>query len=296
MNPLVASCPICQTSSYTPHFQADNRHGRHLQTPHTQFNVARCQTCGLLSVPEVETTPDYYKLYYPTNYHAGSASSLLTRLWAPFARLAAHRKIKRVFKGLPQNHRYTVLDVGCGPGGFLQTLDPQLADAQGLEPVQEAVDAAQAQGINVRQGTIQNHNLPLGAYDIITLWHVFEHLAEPNVALENLHALLKPGGRLIISTPNTQSLAARLGKKYWYHLDVPRHLHLYTPHNLAQLLQRHGFAPQQLTYTPFDYPLDLFWSIRRHPLGICLLPLYPLIKLFDRQNMTLTAVKAPATK
>jgi hypothetical protein len=91
--------------------------------------------------------------------------------------------------------------------------------------------------------------------------------------------------------PNTRSLAAQLGGKYWFHLDSPRHLWLYNDKNIQTLLTSNQFKVEYCRYLPFEFPLDLFWSIRNTLLGKLLLPFYPVLKLFDKQNMMIVARK-----
>jgi hypothetical protein len=94
-----------------------------------------------------------------------------------------------------------------------------------------------------------------------------------------------------MSMPNVNSLAFRLGGKYWFHLDSPRHLWLYNEANIHILLSSTNFHVEYCSYLPFEFPLDLLWSIRHSLLGKFLLLFYPLIKVFDRQNMMLVARK-----
>ncbi len=72
-----------------------------------------------------------------------------------------------------------------------------------------------------------------GPFDVVTMWHVLEHLPEPVAALERAAELLAPGGRLIVSVPNNDSWQARLGGDDWLHLDIPRHIYHFTPRSLT---------------------------------------------------------------
>jgi hypothetical protein len=111
------------------------------------------------------------------------------------------------------------------------------------------------------------------------------------LALARIHSALVPGGLLVMTTPNTRSLACTRGGEYWFHLDAPRHLHLFNEENLARLLENAGFTVVHRTFLPFNFPLDLFWSVRRVWSLWPMLAAYPVAKRFDRENMLVIARK-----
>lgn len=282
-------CPVCGAESTQLLFRSENRHGRSLQEPHAEFNVYQCHSCGLVGLPEVETDEAYYKLYYPQGYHSPTQIGLLGRVWGRFASFLVQYKINLIKRYIKTPCK--LLDVGCGTGGFLKQLDSNSFDAHGLEPVKEAVEAANLAGLKVTQGNILTDSLVPESYDVVTLWHVFEHIKDPTVALNRIHGILKPGGVLVMSMPNVNSLASRLGGKYWFHLDAPRHLWLYNEINIQRLLSSTRFKVESCSYLPFEFPLDLLWSIKHSLFGKFLLLIYPVLKVFDRQNMLIIARK-----
>lgn len=282
-------CPVCDTDIKHLLFRSENRHGRSLQEPHAEFNVYQCHGCGLVGLPEVETDESYYKLYYPQGYHVPTQAGFLGRAWGKVSSFLVQKKINLIERYIKTPCK--LLDIGCGDGGFLRQLDPHSFDAFGLEPVEEAVERAKQAGLQVFKGNILKDALPPESYDVVTLWHVFEHIKEPKEALRRIHTLLKPGGILVMAMPNVNSLACRLGGKYWFHLDSPRHLWLYNEKNTETLLSATHFQIEYCGYLPFEFPLDLLWSIKHALLGKMLLLIYPLIKVLDRQNMMIVARK-----
>jgi len=282
-------CPVCKAEITKVLFKSENRHGRLLQVPPAEFNVTQCTVCGLVGLPEVDTNEAYYKLYYPQGYHSPKQSSLLTLIWGRFSSFLVRRKINLITRYIETPCK--LLDVGCGPGGFLKQLESCSFDAHGLEPVQEAVEAAQQAGLEVTRGNILTSALTPESYDVVTLWHVFEHLKDPVPALNKLYRILKPGGILVMTMPNVNSMAAHVGGKYWFHLDSPRHLWLYNETNIKTLLSAANFKVETCRYLPFEFPLDLFWSIKHSLLGKFIMIFYPLLKVFDRQNMLIIARK-----
>ena len=90
-------------------------------------------------------------------------------------------------------------------------------------------------------------SLPLEPdYDVITMWHVLEHLPDPFAAVRHAAELLRPGGRLVISVPNIASLQARIGGDRWFHLDLPRHRMHFTPRSLSALVTRSGMKVDRI--------------------------------------------------
>ncbi len=117
------------------------------------------------------------------------------------------------------------LDAGCGAGGLLVRLTRAGWAAEGVEIDPAAVEVARrVSGRPVTVGEFRSADLPTGAYDLVVLRHVFEHLEDPIAALRRIRELLAPGGRAVLIYPNPESLGARVFGEAWFHWDPPRHL------------------------------------------------------------------------
>lgn len=141
-----------------------------------------------------------------------------------------------------------VLDVGCGSGEFLAVMRALGWRCVGLEP--DAAGAAAARerlNIEVVESPLEAARLAPDAFDLVTLNHALEHLADPLAALERLRGLLAKGGRLVVITPNTASMGAHEHGRAWIHLDVPRHFWLFSLRSLETTLERAGFELEWLT-------------------------------------------------
>jgi 2-polyprenyl-3-methyl-5-hydroxy-6-metoxy-1,4-benzoquinol methylase len=144
----------------------------------------------------------------------------------------------RFLQSVPQGR---LLDVGCGSGEWLlsmQTLDWQV---EGLDFDENAVAVGHQRGLAVRHGSLEQQNLPKDSFDAVTLSHVIEHVDDPVRTLSECARILKPGGKLIVATPNNTSLGHRFFKENWRGLEPPRHLHIFSPQSLRQTLAQAGF-------------------------------------------------------
>lgn len=133
-----------------------------------------------------------------------------------------------------------VLDVGTAGGAFLLAAAELGYRAQGLEPSFALVDQAKKRGLSVAQGTLDNAPWAPSTIDLVCLWDVLEHVADPLSVLARCKSLLRPGGVLLINFPDIGAWPARLaGRRYWWLLSV--HLHHFSKPTLKNLCARTGF-------------------------------------------------------
>ncbi len=184
--------------------------------------------------------------------------------------LAARMMGLRARKLPPCRPGARLLDIGCGRGDFLLACRQRGWTVTGVEQSQSpAMAAAVASGIDV-YGPEELDRLPTGGFDVVTLWHVLEHLADPRATLATVRRLLRPNGAVLIEVPNFGSWQARLGGPVWFHLDVPRHLYQFDQASLHDLLRRCGFACDRwetfsLEYDAFGLAQTLLNRICRQP-------------------------------
>jgi SAM-dependent methyltransferase len=133
--------------------------------------------------------------------------------------------------------------VGSGSGAFVAQMRRLGWDAEGIEPDAAAVQVARRAGLPVTAGSLSDleDGARDGAYDAVTLSHVIEHLHEPASALATVHRVLRPGGTLWIATPNVESRGHAEFGRDWLALDPPRHLVVFAPAALADLVTSAGF-------------------------------------------------------
>jgi len=133
-----------------------------------------------------------------------------------------------------------VLDIGTAGGAFMEASNTYGYETFGLEPSADLVIRGKTRGLNIQQGTIENHNFQKNSFDMICLWDVIEHLADPKSALIKIKELLKADGILLINFPDIGTLQAKIaGKYFWWILSV--HLHHFTRKSIKNLCSATGF-------------------------------------------------------
>jgi methionine biosynthesis protein MetW len=139
-----------------------------------------------------------------------------------------------------------VLDVGCGSGKLLPQMRAMGWQAEGIEVDPKAVETAQKRGLPVKLGQLRDLSFPDAHFDAIHMSHVIEHVHDPAALLQECNRILKPGGRLVILTPNTLSYGYRRFGSSWLNLDPPRHLILFNRTNLRRLVEQQRFRIERL--------------------------------------------------
>jgi SAM-dependent methyltransferase len=230
-----------------------------------RFALARCRQCGLLQQnPRVRE--DQLERTYPDNYpphardadvprmlrQAGPAVRWALATWLGYRHLDAgdpgrrgrawavlhRRKIEANFP--PWTGEGRLLDVGCATGRFLhlmQSVGWRVAGVE-IDPVAAAKAAAVTPDIFV--GDPVDVPVAPGAFDVVTSFHVLEHLPRPRPALQRMLTWLAPGGLMIIDVPNAGGVGSRLFGRYWSGLDFPRHLTHFTPETMTAMVERAG--------------------------------------------------------
>lgn len=213
------------------------------------FTVVKCRACGLMRTtprPTPETIgfyyPDGYGPYLGTQIRQDRSSSSLKKLLISL--------VKRVFnfntQRLPLLAPGRMLEVGCASGAFLHQMANQGWEVQGIEFSGKAAQAAIQRGYRVHVGALETAPSPDEAFDLIVGWMVLEHLHDPIRGLQKLREWAKPGAWLALSIPNAKSLEFSLFKEKWYALQLPTHLHHFTPETIRRTLEAGGWTLEKV--------------------------------------------------
>lgn len=170
-------------------------------------------------------------------------TSLLERLVCTLFYLSPihRRETEAEVRWLPAVQNGRLLDVGCGAGGWIHAMQSRGWSVDGVDFDPKAVAVARSKGLQVRLGALEDQDYPNETFDAITLSHVIEHVPYPNNTLAECYRLLKPGGKIVLLTPNSGSLSHKIFKKSWRGLEPPRHLHIFSLPSMEALLKNNGF-------------------------------------------------------
>ncbi|OIO35450.1 MAG: hypothetical protein AUJ74_06215 [Candidatus Omnitrophica bacterium CG1_02_44_16] len=287
-------CPLCDTQNSIKQFDTGNVHGRHVFDAQDHFELYRCAECGVFFLSNVIVNDTYYKKYYPKNYY--NEAQELGWIKIPLEwlnRFSFQQKESSILKCLnnKENGKLRILDVGCGRGDFLGFLNKDIYETHGIEINPQGYAICQQKNIHVYNQGLKQIHFEDRSFDIITLWHVIEHLQAPKEMLTEIRRILKDTGVLVIATPNTASLGFKVGQSRWFHLDSPRHIILYNQNSMKKLLDEFGFNIACAVNSFFDYPLDLFWSLRILVWKILALPFYIPLKILSRETLMFVCTK-----
>ncbi len=254
-------CCICGTDEAKPVGVGEDFEYR---TSADAFVAMRCASCGLVYLnprPDVSE----FETIYPANYHAFDFSEQDFGLVHKIRSRLEARRVLSWCKGLPDEAR--ILDVGCGDGFHLNLLKKYGNRSWRLEGIdfdKRAVEKAERSGLKVHFGTVEGLNIEKDRYDFAFMIQTIEHVAHPEKVLSAVLEILKPGGKLVIVTDNTDSIDFALFKNsYWGGYHFPRHWNLFNQKSLAKLAQKTGFEIAKLAtvVSPVNWVYSLHNSL-----------------------------------
>jgi 2-polyprenyl-3-methyl-5-hydroxy-6-metoxy-1,4-benzoquinol methylase len=220
------------------------------------FDLQRCNQCSFLFTNPRPASSEIGPYYQSDRYvsHAGSKKefSFMYKVYDVVRDYSIKQKLKLIKKYHPNGK---LMDLGCGLGYFLHgTVMDNAFNALGVDISDEAIDYVKNKfGYNV----LSEANLDIleaHSFDVITQWHVLEHVHLLNERMQQLKRLLKPGGTLFIAVPNSDSWDAKFYKEFWDGYDVPRHLYHFNQKSFGLLMEKHLFKVIETRPMLFDAP------------------------------------------
>lgn len=223
-----------------------------------EWSFRRCSDaeCGVYWLDPALPRDELWKAYTSYHTHAGKAGSKLARSVLSLA----HRWVRFCWwpvwlvSGLKREADYLrymtlgaepvgrLLDVGCGAGRFLHRMQRRGWQVEGIDfDEQAAAKVTRKYGIKAHVGSLAECDIPEASLDVVTMSQTVEHLFDPRSDLQACWRVLKPGGLLVMTTPNVDSIGAAEFGPYWRGWEPPRHLHLFSVASLARLTLQAGF-------------------------------------------------------
>ncbi len=226
---------------------------------HNGYDVIACAVCGFAHAVPLPT-PDELSAEYRERYYSDEKPTYLThaREDQEWAQLSQDDRLEVLEQLLPASRR-RLIDIGCGPGFFLQTACARGWKGEGLEPSQQASDHARSLGLRVHQGFFSTERArELDRFDVVHMNNVLEHVPNPIALLTAAYGLLAPGGVLVVGVPNDfsplQIAATAQGLQDWW-VAPPHHLNYFDFSSLSAVLKRLGFTVAE-RHTSF--PMEMF--------------------------------------
>ncbi|MGG7666981.1 class I SAM-dependent methyltransferase [Dyadobacter sp. BHUBP1] len=240
-------CPVCQQSSFSNYLNVED-----YTVSHKEFTIQQCNSCYFLFTnprPSEGSIGAYYESQDYISHH-DEAKDLMSKVYTSVRNHTIEQKVKLI-NSLVQP-KGTLLDIGCGTGNFLSAVKVDGWKTFGTEPDSGARQVASKRvGATIFE-SIFEADLGGRQYDIITMWHVLEHVHKLNETIDWLQKHLKPNGRILIAVPNPQSHDALKYGRFWAAYDVPRHLYHFTRATMKKLLQTHGLTVKKILPMWFD--------------------------------------------
>jgi 2-polyprenyl-3-methyl-5-hydroxy-6-metoxy-1,4-benzoquinol methylase len=236
---FVTSCPVCAGTIYRPYLTCID----HTATGES-FHVEQCTRCEMAFTNPRPRETDASLYYESDKYisHTSAAKGILDYIYLAIRVFTLRWKYGLVKKHLKTNG---LLDFGSGTGSFMNYCLSKGANAYGIEP------SSKARASNTRIHNSLNQ-LETTQFDVITLWHVIEHVYQLHETLEQLCQHLTKTGTIFIAVPNRESYDANYYKDKWAAYDVPRHIWHFSPTNMKTLLEQKGLKLQQVVPMKLD--------------------------------------------
>lgn len=240
------TCPVCGQKAFDIHIVCKD-----YTVSGEIFTIQKCNKCGFTFTNPRPPENVIGRYYQSENYisHSNTNEGIIAKAYQLVRKYTLNGKLKLINKILP--NKGSLLDVGCGTGMFLSVCKKNGWQVSGIEPDLGARKQAETNTGNAIESNI------LGSYkekmfDVITLWHVLEHIHRLEETIEWLSEKLANNGKLIIAVPNHESYDANYFKEYWAAYDVPRHLYHFDKQSINNLFDKHGFKVEKIKGMFFD--------------------------------------------
>lgn len=257
-------CPWCESENAKLHLQLKDEF-----LSKEVFEIYECKDCGLLYTlprPDKEHIGDYYKSenYYS---HQENKQGFVPKVYEKVKAVNLKNKCKMATEGMTAGQ---VLDIGCGVGDFLHAMESKGWKTTGIEPSEEAKAIAKKRTKALLYKPEEIEKLPDAQFDLITMWHVLEHVDDLKSEISQLQRLLKKGGRLVLALPNFKSYDAQYYKEKWAAYDVPRHLNHFCKTSIANIFNNSDLTLKEIRKLVWDAYYISFMSeqYRNHKMAL----------------------------
>lgn len=229
------NCPVCKSKTFGLLFKTKDYR---LKLTKDIFNIVKCRNCEFIFL-NPRPSQDKFLNFYPTDFHKNDRS-LLYKIIEPCFTLSLKNTIRTLKKYKEQGK---LLDIGCGNGSFILAMQKQGHDVWGVElnpEAQKYIPLSLKGRIFFKE--LQECGFPDKTFDIITMFHSLEHVADLGSLFKEVRRIIKEKGIFYICVPNTDFFESRFFGSYYYNLEVPRHFYFFNQKTLSKLLLKNGFG------------------------------------------------------
>ena len=241
-------CPLCKSSAIKKRFACIDKFATG-----EQFDIYECTACGLAFTQDFPNEKEIDRYYESPAYisHSNTSKGLVNSVYHIVRKIMLQKKARKVeqLTGLKNGK---LLDYGAGTGHFARIMKGRGWNVTAIEKNGKARELALKEFGFEMQPVEALEAIKEKELDVVTMWHVMEHIQEPDNMWRELYRILADTGVAIIAVPNSISYDALKYKEHWAAYDVPRHLWHFTPSTIAQWGERHGFVLDRQYTMPFD--------------------------------------------
>ncbi|MEI6059350.1 MAG: class I SAM-dependent methyltransferase [Bacteroidota bacterium] len=243
---LLKNCPVCGLESFEPFLS-----GKDYFLTDEIFGIVQCNKCSFRFTNPRPKVDELGKYYQSAEYisHSDTRKGAFAWVYQQVRKYTLGRKLAMIQTFQPKGE---ILDIGCATGQFLQYMGSHGWKTSGIEPDEKTRTRAISEyGLQVYPEEHLN-TLARSSFDVITMWHVLEHVSGLQERMEQLRALLKPEGTLIIAVPNCEAYDAQKYGVFWAGYDLPRHLYHFSKTDMKLLMEKNGFTIVKIVPMRFD--------------------------------------------
>lgn len=244
----LTNCPICQSSELKSFLECTD-----YTVSKNRFTIVQCSSCAFRFTNPRPTEAECGKYYQSEDYisHSDTRKGLINSLYHYARKFTLQKKLKLV-TSISKKQQGSLLDLGCGTGAFLNVCKEQGWKVQGIEPSAEAREVAKKNHELDLYDVNSWKKVPDNSLDVITAWHVLEHVYKLEEEVKQVKQKLKSDGAFIVALPNCNSADAQFYGQHWAAYDVPRHIWHFTPADVKRFFEKQGFRLESVLPMPWD--------------------------------------------
>ncbi|MDX5419178.1 MAG: class I SAM-dependent methyltransferase [Hymenobacteraceae bacterium] len=238
-------CPICGKTEFKNFLVVTDN-----SVSKESFVIVECENCTFKFTNPRPDTQSIGRYYESEDYvsHSNTKTGIINRAYHVVRSITTRQKVELINRHAP--NKGSILDYGCGTGNFLNACKKDGWEIRGVEPNQKAREVASQETEEIIAADLAD--LEGEKFEVITLWHVLEHIHTLNETMAQLVEQLQEDGTLIVAVPNADSHDAQQYKENWAAYDVPRHLYHFTQPTMKRFLKKHKMKLEEVLPMKFD--------------------------------------------